>query len=65
MATTNTKIHRITNMDVSDTLDNSDPNRYMALLTGEKHLIDLPLTGRVEKIYIEPAPHDTSVDQEV
>lgn len=59
MASTDIKIHRITNMDVTDTLNGTDPSRYIALITGEKHLIDLPLTGGVEKIYIEPAPHES------
>lgn len=62
MAKTNTKIHRITNVDIGVSLDGSDPTRYMAVLSGEKHLIDLPLTGNVEKVYIEPAPHDTTTE---
>lgn len=54
MAAASNSINRITNLDVVTTLDGTDPSRYMAVLTGEKHLIDLPLSGKVQKVYIDP-----------
>lgn len=55
MANITTKVGRIRNMDISATLDDSDPSKYIAVTTGDKHIIDLPLNGKNAKVYVEPA----------
>lgn len=54
------KIHKVTNMEVRPSLDGADPKNYVAVLSGEKHLINLPVNGKTVKMYVEPPKTENS-----